>query len=151
MRLLAALQTVCFLGVLAAVGVAAAQLQHSQLGLATLAPAFVIVGLMMVLAPLYLLLIWGMAIVMNGPVIIVDDAGLRFRDVVGWIQVPWGAVQHMTTTRNGKGLELVAPGGIYLNEKLMRRSRHRPQLSGLEVQPQHLMTYLEFRRLTAPC
>lgn len=109
----------------------------------------VITVLLLLLIPLMvfqLALVLGQAAVMRGPMLVVDDAGIRTRDLVGWVQVPWSTLRELSVGSGGRVLELEAPSGVYLNEKLMRRSRHRFRLAGLAVQPEHLVTYLQHRR-----
>ncbi|MVA75540.1 hypothetical protein GC722_05790 [Auraticoccus sp. F435] len=139
-RMSAVVLTLCFLVVLATV---------VWLGSVADGPAVLMLLPVLVLLPLVLLLVWGQALVMSGPVLVVDDAGLRLRDLVGWVQVPWRTLQQVSTSRNGAVLELQAPGGIYLNEKPLRRRHHRVPLRNLEVDPAHLLTYLEHRRALA--
>ncbi len=104
--------------------------------------------LLLVLVPLallQLLFVLGQAAVMRGAMLVVDDAGIRTRDLVGWVQVPWPAVQGLSLTRDGRVLELDAPGGVHLNERLTRRPRHRVGVAVLEVRHDHLLSYLQHR------
>lgn len=89
------------------------------------------------------LLILGLAIVMSGPVLVVDDAGLRFRDLVGWLQVPWSGVQDLSV--QGGTLTVTAPEGIYLNEKRSRRSRQLFPIGRLQADGGAVATYLHHR------
>ncbi|WP_157973821.1 PH domain-containing protein [Desertihabitans aurantiacus] len=102
------------------------------------------------LATVHLQLLFGQAVVARGPALVVDDVGIRLRDVVGWIQVPWARLRSMTVTSRGRVLRLDAPGGVYLNEMLIRRSFQAYRIDTLVVRPDHLVRYLEHRRATAP-
>ncbi|SDD70000.1 PH domain-containing protein [Auraticoccus monumenti] len=132
------------------------------MGLVYLASGAVLVGLTRGVAlPALLLLVLGVvvtvqmavligqAVVMRGPALVVDDAGIRVRDLLGWLQVPWATLQQLSVTRGGGVLVLEAPGGIYLNDNRLRRPLQRYTITGLETEPHHLLTYLQHRRSVA--
>lgn len=97
---------------------------------------------------LQLLLALGRAAVVRGPVLVVDDAGIRTRDLVGWVQVPWSTLHGVVLSAGGV-LQLEAPGGVYLNDRPLRRRVHRFKAGVLQTDPQHLLTYLQHRRSLA--
>ncbi len=108
----------------------------------------VVLALLLLLVPLavlQLLLVLGQAAVVRGALLVVDDAGIRTRDLVGWVQVPWSSLQGLSLSRDGRSLQLEAPGGVYLNERLTRRPRHRVGVTALAVRPEHLLSYLQHR------
>ncbi|RCK69690.1 hypothetical protein DT076_09580 [Desertihabitans brevis] len=85
----------------------------------------------------------------RGPVVVVDDTGIRLRDLLGWTQVPWTTLRAVTTSAGGRVLDLDAPGGVFYNDALTRRPRQRYKIDGLEVRPDHLVAYLQHRHVVA--
>jgi hypothetical protein len=136
----AVLLTVAYLAVLVLLGLVV----RASPAVAPVLVVFSVVGTLSVL------MVIGQAIIVRGPALVVDDAGIRLRDLVGWVQVPWATLQGIAVTAGGRVLTLEAPGGVYLNDKRTRRARQLYRLDGLEVQRDDLLAYLEHRRGTAP-
>lgn len=112
-------------------------------------PLLALLGLWVVLILAMTLLVGRMAVIHRGPMLLVDDEGVRTRDAVGWLRVPWEGVEAIEWESKKGRIVVTAPGRVCLNHRTLRRRALQIGTQPLLVRPDHLLTYLRHRWATA--